>query len=368
MKCLLPPAIDYLARKVGKVAVVALAALVLLGPVARIQAQQGSPLVKLKENNKLEANGNARLVYEMKLPQGLYTQLKKNTPNMALFIRKLGLNNQNLLIEDVKGEWLDGDSTLRIEFTALGIARAVKGNTWEVPLFDGVDTELLAVADGTAILTQASNMPGVGLATSSIRIKMPEGATDVKVQKMPSRLSYQLPTPTNESGQAAAEFEVENKPQIMSSLAKAMSNRQLAALWTARTKFKNTGAQTLKDYRVRFPEGLPRPLPYRGVRPDLEPLAWLSGCRPRPDGHRLLFPGLRHGEDRQADRPDARGHGNPGPVQASRRPARRRERHARDDAAKPQSSLLFQPEARRVRGLERLDQSDANRARFFRDP
>ncbi len=240
-----------LARKLGQVAAVALAGLTLLGPAA-VRAQQTTPTVKFKENNKLEANGNGRLVYEIKLPQAAYTLLKKNTPNTALFLRKLGLNNQNLMIEDVKGEWLDGDSTVRIEFTALGIARAVKETTWEAPLFDGADTELLAFAEGTAILTQAYNLPGIGLATSVIRISLPAGAGDVKILKTPSRLSYKLPLPPNGAGQAAADFEVEAKTQIMSSLAKALSNRQFAALWTARSKFKNAGAQVLKDYRVRF--------------------------------------------------------------------------------------------------------------------
>src|SRR5262249_9490574 len=116
--------IARLAHKLGKVVAVALTGLALLGS-ATAQAQQSMATLKLKENNKLEANGNARIVYEIKLPQAAYTQLKKNTPNTALFIRKLGLTNQNMLIEDVKGEWLDGESTLRIEFTALGIARAV---------------------------------------------------------------------------------------------------------------------------------------------------------------------------------------------------------------------------------------------------
>ncbi|HEX5270228.1 MAG TPA: hypothetical protein VFW33_07075 [Gemmataceae bacterium] len=251
MKRLYRQFLARLARKLGKVAAAAVLGAALLGP-ASAGAQQTAPLVKFKEDNKLEANGDARLCYEIRLPQAAYTQLKKNTPNTALFIRKMGLNNQNMVIQDAKGEWIDGDSTLRIEFTALGIARAVKGDAWEVPLSDGIDTELLAVSEGTAILTQACVMPGIGLATNNIRVKLPAGATEVRALKSPGRLTYKLAAPAGEAGQAAADFDVEAKPQIMSSLAKAMSNRQFAALWTARTRFKNSGTAALKDYRVRF--------------------------------------------------------------------------------------------------------------------
>jgi hypothetical protein len=95
-------------------------------------------------------------------------------------------------------------------------------------------------------------MPKVGLTTSNIRIKLPEGATDVKALKSPSRLSYQLSMPSSETARVACEFDVEAKPQIMSGLAKAMSNRRFAALWTARSTFKNTGTAVLGDYRFRL--------------------------------------------------------------------------------------------------------------------
>jgi hypothetical protein len=238
------------ARPLIKAIVVGLAVVALAAPAAS-RAQSG-PSLKFKENNKLESNGDAHIVYEIKLSEAVYTRLKKNTPNTAVFIRKLGLNNQNMVIDNVKGEWLDADSTLRIEFTALGMARAVRETTWEVPMFDGIDTELLAVSDGTAILTQAFQAPGLGLATNTIRIALPAGATDVKVLKSPSRLAYRLPPPAANAGEARGEFEAETKTWLMSSLAKAMSNRQFAALWTARSKFKNTSPGTITDYRVRF--------------------------------------------------------------------------------------------------------------------
>src|SRR4051812_38581707 len=38
----------------------------------------------------------------------------------------------------------------------------------------------------------------------------------------------------------------------MTSLAKALSNKAFAQLWTARSQLKNAGKATLRDYRVRF--------------------------------------------------------------------------------------------------------------------
>jgi Lipocalin-like domain len=239
-----------LANAARKFTMAAVFAATLTAPITAMA--QDAPILKLKENNKLHANGDGHFVYEIKLPVAAYTALKKNTTNTAVLARKMGLTDQNALVEGVKGDWNDGDSTLKLEFTARGIARAVKGDAWELPMFEGTDTDLVAVTDGMAVLTQAANVPGLGLCTSTIRIALPAGATDVKALKNPSRLSYRLPANTATSGEVKAEFEVESKEQVMSSLAKALSNKQFAALWTARTKFKNTGEQAVKDYRVRF--------------------------------------------------------------------------------------------------------------------
>ena len=141
----------------------------------------------------MEANGDGQFVYEIKLPVALYTALKKNTTNTAVMARKIGISDQGPVVEGLKGEWLDGESTLKLSFTSRGVARVVRGDTWEVALFDGNDTELVAVTDGTAVLTQAAQIPGLGLSTSTIRVTLPAGATDVKAAKNPSRLTYRLP-------------------------------------------------------------------------------------------------------------------------------------------------------------------------------
>ncbi len=242
----MPAPLTRLARRLALAALLGLAA-------PAVAPAQSAPVLKLKENNKLSANGDCAFQYEVKLPVAAYTQLKRTTANTAVLIRKFGLSDQSAAIEGQNGEWLDGESTLRISFTGRGVARVGKAEAWELPLMDGLDTDLVAVAEGTAVLTQAAELPGLGMATSTIKIALPPGASDVKTLKSPARLSYKLPVaPGSAAGDAKAEFELESKDQVMTSLAKALSNKAFTALWTARSKFKNTGAASLKEYRVRF--------------------------------------------------------------------------------------------------------------------
>ncbi|OWK39671.1 hypothetical protein FRUB_05561 [Fimbriiglobus ruber] len=213
---------------------------------------QTSPILKLKENNQLHANGDCTFQYEVQLPVAMYTTFKRNTPNTAVFIRKFVLSDQNVVLDGQTGEWVDADSTLKIRFNARGIARVTKGGAWEIPLIDSIDTELVAVAENTAILTQAAEISGLGLATNTIRVAMPAGTTDVKILKSPTRLTYHLPAPTAADGEAKVDIELEAKDQVMTSLAKALSNKAFGPLWTARSKFKNMGTVALHDYRIRF--------------------------------------------------------------------------------------------------------------------
>jgi hypothetical protein len=58
-------------------------------------------------------------------------------------------------------------------------------------------------------------------------------------------------TPSHD-GRVAFDFEFQAKPQVMSCLAKSYGNPKFTNLWVARTVLKNTGEQSLTDYRVRF--------------------------------------------------------------------------------------------------------------------
>ena len=114
----MPAPLTRLARRL------ALAALIGLAAPALAPAQ--APVLKLKENNRLSANGDCAFQYEVKLPVAAYTQLKRTTTNTAVMIRKFGLSDQSATIEAVSGDWLDGESTLRTSFTGRGVAASAR--------------------------------------------------------------------------------------------------------------------------------------------------------------------------------------------------------------------------------------------------
>lgn len=215
-------------------------------------AAQNTTVLRIKETVEIERTGDAKVVNEIKMPAGLYTRLKMNTPNMALLTRRLGLNNLNWYeVSDIKGNWDDGNSTVIISWTTRGMSRMSKEQFWEIPVAPEVDIDLAANHEHIAILTAAMQSE-VGLAQQTSRIVLPAGSTHIKLLKSPNRLAFKMPPATGEGTNAQARFDVEARAQIMSCLAKSYGNPKFSALWVARSVFKNTGDQTLRDVRVRF--------------------------------------------------------------------------------------------------------------------
>ena len=161
---------------IGKLTLATLAAITLTAGMPGV-ARAEAAIVKIKENNKIDPNGDAHFINEITLPAGAYTNLKRNTTNTAVLLRKLGLSQENwVAVEGIKGDWDDGASTVRIEFHTRGAVRVGNDGHWEAPLFDGADLELVAVQDGVAVLTSALTIPGFGLATCTTRVTLPRGA------------------------------------------------------------------------------------------------------------------------------------------------------------------------------------------------
>ncbi len=242
--------LSRLFRTAVKVGMVAVAAAVFTAPVAF--AQQPKVVIRGTETNRIAANGDAKSRCELVLPAKGYEAIKKTVPDAGVLLRKLGLSNQESVVAGVTGEWMDDTNTIKIEFTTHGAARVGKDGAWGIPIPDGIETKLVGVEDGVVRMTQSMEIPGVGIAASSIRLTLPTGAKDAKLSRDKSRLTYTLPEPAAGGKVAKAEFDVDAKKHVMASLAKVLSNRKFANLWTTRSVFKNTGDQLLKDYRVRF--------------------------------------------------------------------------------------------------------------------
>ncbi len=242
--------LSRLFRKAVRAGAIAVAAATFTAPVSF--AETPGLVITSKETNRIAANGDGTFRCEMTLPAEGYELLKKTIPDAAVLLRKLGLTNQESIVSGVKGEWVDDSSTLKIEFTARGVARVGRDRSWGVPLPDGVPTELIGFENGVVRMSQTMSIPGVGVATSAIRLTLPSGASDVRISRDKLRLNYTLPVPAAAGTIAKARFDVDAKRDVMASLAKVLSNRKFANLWTARGVFKNTGDRVLTDYRVRF--------------------------------------------------------------------------------------------------------------------
>jgi hypothetical protein len=207
--------------------------------------------LKIKRTIKLDSVGNADIRLTVSAPTNLYTSIKTKTPNIAVLLRKLGAGREWALLENVDGSFNDMQSSIDIHFTQRGLARVERGNEWSIPFVSGSTPELVDIHDSTAIYQEAATSP-LGLATMIIRVECPAGSKNLKNNTDARRFSYEFQPTVAGKGTVDATFSVDNKESIMSCLAKCYSNEKFSFLWSARSRFDNTGSATLSDYRVRF--------------------------------------------------------------------------------------------------------------------
>jgi len=223
--------LSRLFRKAARAGVIAFATATFTAPA--FADDKPAILIQGTETSRITANGDGTFRYELKLPAEGYETLKATVPDAAVLLRKLGLTNQESIVSGVKGEWLDDKSTLRIDFTARGVARVGRGGAWGLPMVDGVETKLVEFKNGVATLSQSMPIPGVdGIVTSDIRMTLPDGATEVRISRDKSRLTYNLPVPSTNGKVAKGRQEIDAKRDVMASLVKVLSNRKFGTLWT----------------------------------------------------------------------------------------------------------------------------------------
>ncbi len=209
------------------------------------------PTLTLKRQLVVDEQGDAQVTVRIKMPAALYTRLKQQTPNTAVLLRQLG-NGQNwAVLENVRGQFLDMQSTIRIDYLHRGLARSLGKGRWALEIAADAEVDLLGVFDNVAIFTTAANTP-LGLATITERVQVPAGSTGLELQSSARRLVYRLPATAESQGPVTVDFRFEVRPQLMSCLGKAYANRRFANLWAARAVLHHTGGQTLEQYRVRF--------------------------------------------------------------------------------------------------------------------
>lgn len=204
---------------------------------------QASP-TSTKTSIRLDRVGDAKFSVQMKLSAWDYTNFKKITTNTTLLQRRMTLPRLDWWeMHDFKANFDDAASTVDLTWSVRGLARSLRDNGWEFRLAGLGDLTQVAIQGNLAVFTSDQ---------AAFTIYAPEGCKDFKLLKNPQRLVYQFTVPVAEGKDPQAEFQFQVKGQVMSCLAKAHGNPKFSNLWVARAVLKNTGDQTLKDYRARF--------------------------------------------------------------------------------------------------------------------
>src|SRR5262249_48932579 len=146
-------------------------------------------------------------------------------------------------VQDVKGEFDDGASTLYFTWTTRGLARPVHDGMWEAPVDESSGLELMFLRGNVALFHTATSSP-FGVIPLVVHAEVPPDSKELRLLHSPSRLAYRAPAGSAPSGDRTAfDFEFQAKPQVMTCLAKSYGNPKFTKLWVARTVFKNTGDQ-----------------------------------------------------------------------------------------------------------------------------
>lgn len=210
-----------------------------------------STAIKINRTVVLNGVGDAQVKLEVKLPAESYTATKANYPNTTVLLRRLGAGTSWAKLDKVQGQFDDATSSIVIEYAQLGLARMTGDDLWEIALGTDSKLDLIHNVDNVAIFS-AATQSDLGVAAVSLRIEAPSGAKDIQWKQDADRITYRFAPPTDQGTTSSASFDLDARSQIMSALASSYANEGLGELWVARSVLKNTGDQTLLDYRVHY--------------------------------------------------------------------------------------------------------------------
>lgn len=205
----------------------------------------------IKRTTHINEVGDATMEMEIKLNAMLYNTCKANMPNFSTLLRNLGVGSSWKDMEDINGKFNDMERCIEISYKEPGFARVVGDGRWVIPFAKNSELEELLVSSEQSIFSAATQTPfGVGVAVE--KIFTPPGSSAVKFDSRRNRLEYHKSVAVGGGDNAEVDFLFDSKSRIMSCLAKCYADEDFNDMWAARSVVKNTGSQTLKDFRVRF--------------------------------------------------------------------------------------------------------------------
>ncbi|MCR9117332.1 MAG: hypothetical protein NXI22_10350, partial [bacterium] len=96
---------------------------------------QETPVIKLKQHVLMDDVGDAEVKLSVVLPTTeLYNYVKLETPNIAVFLRELGIGRDWREFENVAVKFEDTANKVNVDYKIRGLGSTDDGSTWEVPL------------------------------------------------------------------------------------------------------------------------------------------------------------------------------------------------------------------------------------------
>ena len=93
---------------------------------------ESAAVLKVDETTEIDAAGNATVRSTIAAPTVVYTNIKTNTPNVALLLRKFGVGRGWAILENADAKFNDVKNRIEISYVVRGFARVEQGKRWSI--------------------------------------------------------------------------------------------------------------------------------------------------------------------------------------------------------------------------------------------
>lgn len=221
-----------------------------------IAAQNGPTRgnVRVDGTFKLQPNGDGQADVRIGFSPADYTRIKSENPNAFRFLKDYSSGRTDTVITDTTARYEDAKSAVILKMTQRGALQNRGAGRWQLPFNRGIDFVNIAKSDGKIIayFVESGEWAGGIRFKGQSRYYLPQGAKDAKWNANDRILSYTLDR-AETAGAALLTQNLQSKTRLMSALYKVYGlGTDFAAMWVAKSTFRNSGKSTIKNLRVRF--------------------------------------------------------------------------------------------------------------------
>ncbi|MEK7483819.1 MAG: hypothetical protein AABZ60_05765, partial [Planctomycetota bacterium] len=181
--------------------------------------------------------------------KNMYKVVREDNTEGIPLLRRLQFLESWYKPEEVQRTFNDLNTSIQIIYTLKGIARPGANQLWEILLGNFLPKEIKIQKNSASFSTWIQY--AVGITSRFYTLSFPSSVSQIQILPNPTRIAFQMTLPTN-GNQVNNQLEWETQPFIMSCIAKSYGYKKFENLWIACVRFRNTGNQILKEYRIRF--------------------------------------------------------------------------------------------------------------------